>query len=385
MRWNAVRAGFVCTLVRLSTTTNRVTQPGWWWLLCWLWPLAAGQAPDKPLLLRAQPGVLPAPTYRVAEVRDERPEKRAVAWLLPTITSGPAPTPRPVDLQGGAAVAVQQFARQSLPQQPEQRPVRLRLRELRVTETPAPGGRVEGRVRVELAYDWLRPHDTPLPLTVYRGGARYLRPATDISTVEPALRQALVEGLRYLNTWLPQAAAHDVRLATSVRPTYRNDQRQTEPDTLFYDPARPLRWSDFTGPPRAGIYAAAVFPSFAYQGQPRVHNGVVELDITLQVFVVRSSSWVGPAQHNPYSLNHEQRHFDLVKLIAERFRRNTMDSLTVADYNSILQIAYLKSFTEMNRLQDRYDAETHHGLDTAAQQRWNRQIDAELRTFGVRR
>jgi len=371
-------------MVRRSTITNKVTRPGWWWLLCWLWPLAAGSSADKPLLLRAAPGILPAPTFRITEVRDERPKQEAVAWLLPSITGGASPTPRPVDLQGGAAAAVQQFARQSLPQQPGQRPVRLRLQELRVTETPAPDGRIEGRVRVELAYEWLRPNDTPLLLTVYRGGARYLRPTTDISTVEPALRQALVEGFRYLNTWLPQAAAHDVRLATSVHPTYRNDQRLTEPDTLFYAPARPLRWSDFTGQPRAGIYAAAVFPSFSYQGQPRVHNGVVELDITLQVFVVRSSSWVGPTQQNPYSLNHEQRHFDLVKLVAERFRRTTMDSLTVADYNSILQIAYLKSFTEMNRLQDRYDAETHHGLDTAAQQRWNRQIDAELRSFGVR-
>jgi hypothetical protein len=127
-----------------------------------------------------------------------------------------------------------------------------------------------------------------------------------------------------------------------------------------------------------------VFPSFAYQGRPRVRNGVVELDIVLSIFVVRSSSWVGPGQQTAINLNHEQRHFDIVRIVAERFRRKaTSDSLTVEDYNSILQLQYLKSFTEMNHLQDQYDAETHGGTDLAAQERWNRRIDADLKNYGV--
>jgi hypothetical protein len=38
----------------------------------------------------------------------------------------------------------------------------------------------------------------------------------------------------------------------------------------------------------------------------------------------------------------------------------------------------------MNRLQDQYDNETGHGQNDAAQERWNRRIDAELRGYGVR-
>ncbi|MBC6611141.1 hypothetical protein H8B15_09415 [Hymenobacter sp. BT507] len=356
------------------------------WLL-WLlvWPLAAGRLPntDKPLTLRPEPLALQPPTFRVAQVRDERPDRRAVAWLLPAPGTNPA-TPRPIDLQGGAAVALQQFATQSLPSQPSTRAVRVRIRALRITEKAAPGGRVEGEIQVQLAFDWLRPDAAPLLLTEYRSGARYGRLATDAAVVEPALRQVLAGGLRYLNGWLTRAAEQDARLATRVQPTFRYDQRQTEPDTLFYDPARPLAWSDFTGPPRAGNFAAAVFPGFSYQGKPRLRNGVIELDITLQVFVVRSSSWVGPGK-NAYYLAHEQRHFDLVKLVAERFRRSaTADSLTVEDYNSILQRQYLRSFMEMNRIQERYDAETHHGTNAAAQQRWDQQIEADLRRFGER-
>jgi hypothetical protein len=360
-----------------------------WWLplLALLLSTVPAGPPPKPLLLLPAPLGIHPTTFTIADVRDERADRRAVAWLLPT----PAPlgtpllaAPIPTDLRGGAAEALRQFAWHSLPRTAGLRPIVIRIKELRVLETDAPGGQVAGRITVHLAFDWQRPGLQPLLLTEYRGGARYGRPAASQAVVEPTLRQALADALRYLNGWLTQAAATDVRLATAVRPTFRQDLRRTEPDTLFYDPTRPLRWTDFTGRPRPGNYAAAVFPGFAYQGQPRVVRGVVQLDLTLQVFVVRSSSWVGPGQQTSVNLNHEQRHFDIVRLVAERFRRKaTADSLTVEDYNSILQLQYLKSFTEMNRLQDQYDLETRHGQDAATQAQWNRRIDAELRGYGV--
>ncbi|SHL43595.1 hypothetical protein [Hymenobacter psychrotolerans] len=357
------------------------------WLLLLLVALGAGPASQpKPLILQPTALELRPTTFTLADIRDERPDRTAVAWLLPAPArpGTPAAAPVAVDLQGGGTAALRQFFRNSLPRNAALRPVTISVKECRVTETAAPGGQVEGRVSLHLAFEWARPDGPTVLLTEYRGGARYGRPLTDPGLVEPTLRRSLTDALRYLNTWMNGAAAHDVRLATGVRPSFRNDLRRTEPDTLFYDPERPLRWADFTGKPRPGNFAAAVFPSFAYGGQPRVKNGVVELDLTLQVFVVRSSSWVGAGQQTAYHLNHEQRHFDIVKLVAERFRRKaTPDSLTVEDYNSILQLQYLKSFTEMNRLQEQYDNETHHGTDAAAQQRWNQRIDAELRGYGV--
>jgi len=363
---------------------------GVWWVLLTLWILTTANGPTrlpKPLVLLPAPlGIRPS-TFTIADVRDERANRSAVAWLFPAPTKPGAPlaAPAAVDLQGGAADALRQFAWKSLPRNSALRPIVVRVRECQITETAAANGTIEGRVSLHLAFDWQRSGSPPLLLTEYRGGARYGRRSTDQTMIEPMLRQSLADALRYLNGWMNEAVTHDVRLATSVRPVFRNDVRQTEPDTLFYDPARPLRWTDFTGRPRTGQYAAAVFPSFAYHGQPRVRNEVVELDMTLQVFVVRSSSWVGLGHETAVNLNHEQRHFDIVKLVAERFRRKaTADSLTVEDYNSILQLQYLKSFTEMNRLQDQYDNETRHGQDDAAQEHWNRRIDTELRGYGVR-
>ncbi|WP_139925414.1 lytic polysaccharide monooxygenase [Hymenobacter sp. DG01] len=358
----------------------------WWGLLLLIGLLTAAGQPvaEQPLVLRPATPSFTSPLFTIKQVRDERPGRPAVAWLLPT-PPATANVARPVGLQGGTEAALRQFVTRTLPARPARYGVTLRVLECRVQETAAAGGQAAGQITVRLAFDWVNAEGRTITLTEYRGGARYLRPLPDRTVVEPTLRQTLLGGLSYFNTWLTRAATHDVRLATAVHPTARFHMAQTEADTVFYDPARPLVWSDFTGQPRSqGRYAASVFPGFAYQGRPRVVNGVVELELILKVFVVRSSSWVGPGQQTAEHLNHEQRHFDIVRLVAERFRRKaTPDSLTVEDYNSILQLQYLKSFTEMNRLQEQYDAETHGS--PLAQERWNRRLDEELRQYGIKK
>jgi hypothetical protein len=345
------------------------------------WHRLLALAPEKPLVLQPVPFLVAQPLFSVAAVHDARPGRPAVAWLLtPTAATG-----QPVELQGGTEAALRQFAARSLPVSAARYRVTVRVLECRVQEVPATNRQAAGQLTVRLAFDWQNPEGRTVTLTEYRGGARYQRPLTNRAVVETALQQNLLGGFRYLQQWLEKGQLQDARLATAVHPTFRYETRQTEADTVFHDVNRPLVWADFTGPARPkGRYAAAVYSSFAYQGWPHLRNGVITLDIQLKVFMVRSSSWVASDQRTAYNLNHEQRHFDITRLIVERFRRKaTSDSLTVDDFNSILQLQYLKSFTEMNRLQDQYDQETHGGTDAAAQERWNRRIDAELRAYGA--
>ena len=112
---------------------------------------------------------------------------------------------------------------------------------------------------------------------------------------------------------------------------------------------------------------------------------MVHIIITMKVFVVRDASWV-KAGRDDYGLNHEQRHFDIVKLVAERFKQKIKPgNLTVADYNSIIQNQFLESWREMTRVQEQYDSETGHGLNQLAQADWNQRIDADLEKFGVKK
>jgi hypothetical protein len=106
----------------------------------------------------------------------------------------------------------------------------------------------------------------------------------------------------------------------------------------------------------------------------------------MKTFMLKSSSWVKPPALNAYSLNHEQRHFDIARIITERFKSKLHpDSLSIEDYNSNIQYQFLESYREMSRLQELYDSETNHGLNVAAQERWNARIDADLKMYGIKK
>jgi hypothetical protein len=139
-------------------------------------------------------------------------------------------------------------------------------------------------------------------------------------------------------------------------------------------------------PRRGSHYAAEVFTSFSYEGKSSVKDGIVQLNLQLKAYMLKNSSWARADVRNDYALNHEQRHFDITKLVMERFKQKIQpDSLTVDDYNSIVQYQFLESFREMNRLQERYDRETNHGINQGLQDIWNHRIDEELQTLGAKK
>ncbi|MCC3156594.1 hypothetical protein LJ737_05050 [Hymenobacter sp. 15J16-1T3B] len=351
-------------------------------------PGRPGPPPAPTLTLQAVPAAITPTQFYVAAVLDARPERHAVAAMLPRPAQpgGPAPAPEAVDLQGGGLAAICEFVARSVPRAAGLRPVTVRLRECRLQETPGAPGWATGKLTLALSFEWLRNGRT-IALTTYTGAARYQRPLTSAyAAAEPALRQALVAALQYFDGWMNREAAANAKLALRLQVHPSNSPFRHEADTLFYSPAHPLSYPDFLAVPRPRNGAVgAVFPSFAYTAQAQALNGVLHLHLQTKVFVVRTNSWLLPSAHDAYSLNHEQRHFDLVQLVAERFKRKvTPDSLTLDNYDARMQFQFLQSWREMNQLQDQYDAETSHGQNQAAQQRWNERIEAELRRYGVK-
>ena len=357
----------ICTLAASSVTFG---QP-------------AGTTPT--LVLRPEPMPFTPKEFYVAGVTDARADRQAVAYLLV-----PGPTPKApavvhsMDLQGGTLPAVREYLRKSLPRNIKLRPLLIRIQEYRVTESAGTGNSVNGEVAVAMSFHLQRRTDT-LDLVSYRGGIRYARSANQTVTAEQALRQSLVGAMQYLDNWMNREVDHNEKLARAVKVTFTDYVRNDKADTVFYTPDRPLVWDDFRDTPRPGPYAATVFPSFAQEGRTTVKNGVIQLDLLLKVYVLKNASWVRPGSLEDYGLKHEQRHFDLVKLVAERFKRKVLaDTLTVEDYDGQIGYEYLESYREMNRLQEQYDSETRHGLDREAQERWNRRIDEELKAFRVK-
>ncbi len=377
---------------RKSRFTMRFFRKLSFWLLLILPLLALLFAAGKPvanpttIVLRNEPLPFTPKEFYIADVVDARINRKAVAYLVP-MSANPQQVAKavPVDLQGGGHTAIKQYMRESLRRNTALRPVVVRLKEAKVTETPV-NGRVEGQIAINMAFELRRDGET-VPLVEYKGGAKYIRSANQVSIVEPALRKSLGNALLYLNTWMNQEADRNEKLAKGIKVTFTDYVSSLEDDSVFYTSKRPLTWADFKGAPsKPSQYAAAVMPGFAYEGRSEVSNGIVHLNLLMKVFMLQSSSWVKEHARDEYSLNHEQRHFEIAKLVAERFKKRiTPDSLTVADYNSIIQYKYIESFREMNHLQEQYDTETRHGLDQLAQERWNKRIDEELKAFKVKK
>jgi hypothetical protein len=191
-----------------------------------------------------------------------------------------------------------------------------------------------------------------------------------------------------LHALLPVTGIHAgspaARNAPFIKVVFVTDHRTDDPDsdTLFYN-TRKLRWSDFRGQPsRSGSSGAVAFTSFAYDGSSLLKKDTLRITLHLQVFFVRSASWVRPGIMDNYALAHEQLHFDITWLVVQRFKQKILHlPLTKEDYDSMIQYEYLESFREMNRLQDAYDEETRHSLNTQAQREWADKIARELKAF----
>lgn len=342
-------------------------------------------APPDYAVIALQPEALPftPKEFYIESVQDQRPQRGAFASLL----LRPDRPAVPVDLEGGTGPAIYKYISKSLKQNRSLRPIILRITVGNLTETAGPKGVINGRLNLSLAFD-VRREDEQLSLITYQGNARYQRPMGQTQIVEKVIRQSVHEGLRFLNGYVNKESDNVPALASKLSVVFTNITTRTpaSSDTVFYDPDRPLTWDDFRGtPPASSRYAAQIMPGVSYEGRSEVDKGNITVRLKLKVFMLKSQSWVKPIGHNDYALNHEQRHFDIARLGIENFRKRLHpDSLSLNDYNSNIQYQYIEMYRALSLRQQQYDNETGHGINQAVQARWNAQIDAELRTFGLK-
>lgn len=148
-------------------------------------------------------------------------------------------------------------------------------------------------------------------------------------------------------------------------------RKGNSPDTVYYSKQSPLTWDDFKGAPRAeSAYSAAAFTGFGYNGNIKYKGDTAIINMVIDVYFIQSYSWVHSSARTDYALAHEQLHFDITYLIVERLKKRLQEMELDSDYDSIIQYQYLQSYREMNRLQERYDNETRHGIVVSEQLRW---------------
>jgi len=335
------------------------------------------------LLLRDEPVPFKPAGFYIAEINDSRLQKAAIGQILMKGTKDKSAL-QTLDLQGGAYTAIKKFIKNNLPADERLLPVVIDINEVKLTETPLANNRVDGQIKLNLNFGLLKEYGTEA-LVTYQGGMHYIRPADNLTEIEPQLRKTLINGLTFFNNWIKANTPVHAKLVKNVRISFTDYTEKSEGDTIYYAANRPLTWADFksTYKPR-GSYAAEVMPSIGYDQHSSVKDGTVFVDLSMKTFLPKSTCWVSAYAKDDYSLNHEQRHFDIVKIVTQQYKRKILaEHLTPDTYEAFINMEYLEAYRNMNKMQKAYDEETRHGNDQYAQYKWNDRIDKDLRSAGV--
>jgi hypothetical protein len=338
---------------------------------------------ENPVTLRDEKLNFTPHEFYIADVADERKDRNAVATL---IENNPDHTfaIKQVDLKDGAVISIENFLNHNLHRDTTLRPVMVTLKEFKLTETNAPGGRVTGRLAIVFSFSLQKSYNT-VHLVDYTSGIHYDRPDSQPADVETILRHGIEAALSYFNTWMSSQAETNFLLAKKVKISFTDYTENPEGDTIYYSAKRPLTWADFKDRPRYNGFEAEIFTSIGYIERNEVVKGIVNVNMAIKVDVPKSDCWVR-SERDAYTLNHEQRHFDIEKLVSEHFKRKLMAmELPVDNFYGPINIEYLDALREATRMQKQYDAETQHGRDRQEQESWNEKIDKELLSYGIKK
>jgi len=303
--------------------------------------------------------------FYIKEVTDERAGKSI-------LTQG-------INFQSSAAVTISNFITRNLSKDKSLRPICISLKELKLTEISLPDDRISGTLTFKCAFGLEKPYGTT-HLIDYEGKSQYTRSKTNDAVTEKSFRTQVRASLNYFNTWITVNAPSSRKLASRVKVSFSDYTTQLEGDTIYYAANRPLTWTDFQAHIKPTTkYQAIVMPGIAYDQEAAINNGTIEVQITLKAFLPKSASWASAAVRDAYSLNHEQRHFDLAKITANQLQKQIMgQKLTPDNFEAVINMQYLDTLRELNTLQNSYDNETSHGTNTTAQSAWNAKIDRLL-------
>jgi len=338
--------------------------------------LPSAVLPDPIRLIQGET-ILSNPDFYISKVKDDRIGQPLIASLYLS-KPGLKPAIYQTDLQGGGFEAIRNFIFNAVLKNPSARPIVIHIKECEITESLTGVNRVSGSMVLEFQFN-LQKEWGEVSLTQYSASVKYTRSINDLSILEPSLRKMLSNSLKHFDAWINKESSKNIQLAKGVNISF-SDYLVQHPDTVYYQSSRPLVWNDFREKvPSSSRFMAAVSTYMGYDLRREIIDGIIYLNLTMKVFVPKSASWASSGIKNDYSLNHEQKHFDLVKIIAEKFKNKLRsEKLNPDNYEGIINVEYLEFYREMNKLQTRYDDETSHGMNKFKQTEWNRRIENEL-------
>jgi hypothetical protein len=324
-------------------------------------------------LTKSEGKILENPGYELVEVLDIQSNSTSIGSIYSTNNQI-----YKIKIKNTISQGIKDFYNNSLLQSETERAIQIRVVDFKISEKQQSNKVASGELKIKFSY-YLKGSFEPVHLVDYEAGITYQRSIHRTDLVNQILNKGVSNSLIFFNDWIKNHATHNRKLAKSVRLEIIEKSRKSDQDTVFYNSNRPLTWNDFLDKPnRTSRNNAVIFTSLAMEGDPFMEDGVLVLPLEIKVYMLPGSSWVRNEGKNDYSLNHEQRHFDVTRIVGNRLI-NKLKALELnpENYEAEVNGAFFDSYREMNRLQEIYDARTRHGLDNA-QHRWNTILDKAL-------
>jgi len=329
------------------------------------------------IVLKNDPLPVEPDGFYINGVTDDRVVKGTVATVVVGAKNS-KPELQEADLQGGVANGVNRFLSLNLKKDTLARAINISIKDFKLTETVLTNGGIDGRIQLTMSFGQPKAYGIQ-QLIEYRGGLHYTRwPGSD-EVVEAQLRNAIKSALLYFNNWMRINNNDNPKLAKEIAFKFADYTGETESDTIYYSVARRLSWTDFQSRVRPpGPFSAMIIPGFGYNITQDVKNGTINVHMAMKTYVAKSDSWVGGVR-DAYGLNHEQRHFDIARIITRRYQKKIIEArLTPDTYEAFINMQYFESYRDMNAMQKAYDKETQHGINQQVQQAWNKKIESML-------
>lgn len=312
-----------------------------------------------------------SPSFSIVNVTDTRSQREYIGSIFMSATQKES-----INFRGGIETAVKKFFTQSMPNKESQLLIKYRILDLKITESKLPNGNFSGQVQLKVAFDRVGKKDT-ISLTETTTSTSFLRSDAQMPNAkyESILASLFIKSLDYFDKWLTLNGSKHEALIKGVKIVFLPETDVNDSDTIYHH-TRKVTWDDFRGKPTNTRYGATIFANFAYGASFQVVDGYIVAKISAKTYMVRGMSWVLPTSLNDYALAHEQLHFDIARVVTERFKKKiaAMQADLIIDLNSMIQYEYLESYREMNLLQKQYDFETNHSLFREGQAKWEAKV-----------
>ncbi len=304
--------------------------------------------------------------FFISSVVDDRPDTSNIGF----VKTGISDKQTTLTLKNGASTSIRQFIGRNMKQNGNTTPVALHITILNVSEKRTNG---MDKADIEMGFAFYVGGEKAIELT----SSAYVKSGIDATMhIEGMIREQTESALKQFGEWFTKNKSA-VLAGPSVFVEISIDNNPKDTDYIPYSSTRPLTYDDFRGPPdKLSIAASATASSVSLNASILTKGKEVTIKLKVGALFNRELSWFKQEHRHPQVLAHEQLHFDITTYKACELIHTLRDfKFTPDNYEEEIQLLKKQSERETQQMQDQYDEETNHGVDTQKQAEWQEKIN----------